>query len=177
VPHEQNRFTHGIIAEGGCSYAALKGGEIGGSGKAIRKIRKPKKTKPCYDGNMNTGTTTTTPKTHEDKSYLPQLSDNSPKHPTLLTHKQIAKAVIPLIEKYKISKASYFGSYANGNATEESDLDILVEFTTPSVPFDRMIQIKLDLEEVLLTKVDVIHAPIPQDSILIIEKTVLIYEN
>ena len=33
--------------------------------------------------------------------------------------------------KYKVNKIGYFGSYATGNATETSDIDILVEFSEP----------------------------------------------
>jgi hypothetical protein len=40
-----------------------------------------------------------------------------------------------------------------------------------------MIDIKLDLEDILGINVDVIHAPIPDDSFLEIDKTVVVYEN
>jgi len=42
------------------------------------------------------------------------------------------KQVKPLIaEKFHVSKIGYFGSYANGRANEDSDLDLLVEFSQP----------------------------------------------
>lgn len=36
-----------------------------------------------------------------------------------------------LKEKFFVDRIGYFGSYADGTATETSDLDILVEFTKP----------------------------------------------
>lgn len=39
---------------------------------------------------------------------------------------EIAERVRPVAEKYKLSKVYLFGSYARGEATEESDVDLLV---------------------------------------------------
>jgi hypothetical protein len=36
-----------------------------------------------------------------------------------------------LADKYHISSIGYFGSYAKGQQTEASDLDLLVEFSQP----------------------------------------------
>jgi len=59
-----------------------------------------------------------------------------------------------LEEKYKINKIGFFGSYARGEATQESDLDILVEFSKPIgwefVDFTEF------LEEIFQHKVDVV---------------------
>lgn len=42
------------------------------------------------------------------------------------------KEIKPLLtEKFHVSKIGYFGSYANGQSTAESDLDLLVEFSKP----------------------------------------------
>jgi predicted nucleotidyltransferase len=94
-----------------------------------------------------------------------------------LTHEKITSAVHSLVDKYSITKASYFGSYANGTATETSDLDVLVEFENSSGALKRIINIKHDLEDMLRIEVDVIRTPIPEDSILIIDKEVSIYER
>jgi predicted nucleotidyltransferase len=37
---------------------------------------------------------------------------------------------------FPLTKVSYFGSYTDGRETEESDLDVLVEFTTDSTSYD-----------------------------------------
>ncbi|MBS4029313.1 MAG: nucleotidyltransferase family protein [Ignavibacteriales bacterium] len=36
-----------------------------------------------------------------------------------------------LIENFSVSKIGYFGSYANEEQNEQSDLDLLVEFSRP----------------------------------------------
>jgi predicted nucleotidyltransferase len=36
-----------------------------------------------------------------------------------------------LSEKYKVERIGYFGSYARGEQTDDSDIDILVEFRQP----------------------------------------------
>ena len=36
-----------------------------------------------------------------------------------------------LAEKYFVNKIGYFGSYSTGSQTENSDIDILVEFSRP----------------------------------------------
>src|SRR3989344_183604 len=40
--------------------------------------------------------------------------------------KQIAEKAAPVFEKYGVEYAGLFGSYARGNETEESDIDILI---------------------------------------------------
>lgn len=91
---------------------------------------------------------------------------------TILTHERIADAVLKAARLFPLVKAEYFGSYAEGNATEESDLDLLVEFEEKDVSILTVIKIKHYLEEELGLPVDVIHAPIPQSAIIEIEKTV-----
>ena len=42
------------------------------------------------------------------------------------------KTLKPLLaERFHVSRLAYFGSYGNGQATESSDLDLLVEFSKP----------------------------------------------
>jgi predicted nucleotidyltransferase len=36
-----------------------------------------------------------------------------------------------LADKYHVSKMGYFGSYANGQQTNTSDIDLLIEFSKP----------------------------------------------
>lgn len=36
-----------------------------------------------------------------------------------------------LVDKFHVSKIGYFGSYVTGMQTQESDLDVLVEFSKP----------------------------------------------
>ena len=94
----------------------------------------------------------------------------------MLTHEKIVDAVAKTAMRFSLKKVSYFGSYADGNATEQSDLDILVEFTCPNVSLWTIANVKFDLENELNIPVDVIHAPLPQGAIIKIEKMIPVYE-
>jgi predicted nucleotidyltransferase len=59
-----------------------------------------------------------------------------------------------LQKKYPISRLGVFGSYARGDATENSDIDIAVEITGPmGLNFIAMAN---EIEEILGRKVDVV---------------------
>jgi predicted nucleotidyltransferase len=90
----------------------------------------------------------------------------------MLTHEKIVDAVEKAAQEFPLTKVAYFGSYAKGQATEESDLDLLVEFEEPAVSILTVIRLKHYLEEKLAKPIDVIHAPLPQGSIIEIGKAV-----
>jgi len=87
----------------------------------------------------------------------------------------IRNIVEKVAKEFDLVKVILFGSYANGSATKESDIDLLVEFTTDSVSLFKIARLKFKLEELTGKEVDVIHAPIPKESILEIEKEILLY--
>ena len=49
----------------------------------------------------------------------------------IYTTKEIADKVRPIAEEYGIDKVYLFGSYARGEATENSDIDFYVELSKP----------------------------------------------
>jgi len=59
-----------------------------------------------------------------------------------------------LEEAFKVKRLAIFGSYARGEQTEASDLDILVEFREP-VGFE-FFRLARFLEEILQIKVDLV---------------------
>lgn len=67
---------------------------------------------------------------------------------TLSTHKQEFSA------KYGVTRLGIFGSLARGQATDASDVDIVVEM--PPDLF-KMVHMKEDLEEILAAPVDLIR--------------------
>ena len=81
----------------------------------------------------------------------------------MLTHEKIVEAVAKKAERFPLKKVSYFGSYADGNATEESDLDLLVEFTK-TVSLWTLIGLQHDLEDELNVPIDVVRVPLSQKS-------------
>ncbi len=70
--------------------------------------------------------------------------------------KEIKQKIIPVLKEYKISKASIFGSYARGEQTKKSDVDLLVELDNNLSLLD-VIGIKLELEKALKKKVDLVE--------------------
>ncbi len=95
----------------------------------------------------------------------------------MLSQNQIRDALIKTANKYPIKSVSLFGSYADGNANEDSDVDLLVEFLTPTVSLFMLYELKLDVETELKKNVDLVHLPIPPNSIIKINKVVTLYEN
>ena len=82
------------------------------------------------------------------------------------TEETIRDVVTGLKSAYALRTVSIFGSYAEGRATANSDLDLLVEFERPTVSLIRLNALKYDLEDALGLPVDVIHAPLPEDSMI-----------
>jgi len=70
--------------------------------------------------------------------------------------KEIKEIIIPILKKWDVKKASIFGSHVRGEATEDSDVDILVELKDDLNIFD-FIEIKLELENAINKKVDLIE--------------------
>ena len=93
----------------------------------------------------------------------------------MLTISQITQAVKTIAEEFNIKRVSLFGSYAEERNTPQSDVDLLVEFFLPSVSLFTLVDIKNRLEELLSVDVDIIHAPLPQNSLINPEKVVEIY--
>ena len=59
-----------------------------------------------------------------------------------------------LFSAYPLASLALFGSYADGTATENSDVDIMVEFNQP-VGFE-VIDLSLELENILHKPVDLV---------------------
>lgn len=95
----------------------------------------------------------------------------------MLDIETIAKGVQESIRDYPVKKIELFGSYAENRQTEESDVDLLIEFTSLAVSLLMIASLRNRLENSLGVSVDLIHAPIPEDSILEVGKRVTLYEQ
>ena len=94
----------------------------------------------------------------------------------MLTIEQIRETVASIAPEYNLKKVTLFGSRANGTARADSDVDLIVEFSKSiTVSLFTIAALKIRLEEIFGLGVDIIHAPIPETSILIIDKEVSIY--
>lgn len=88
---------------------------------------------------------------------------------------EIANCVRTAAAEYPIRKCELFGSYAEGRAHPGSDVDLLVEFASPSVSLLMLNNVKYRLEELLHTDVDLIHAPLPDGSLIEIGRRIPVY--
>ena len=98
----------------------------------------------------------------------------------MLTHEQIVQAVEKAATKFPFKKVLYFGSYADGKATEKSDLDVLVEFPKDArISYLDVMDFKQDLENELCISVDVVGLPLTEraQKHLILKNTVPVYER
>ena len=75
----------------------------------------------------------------------------------IFTLAEIKSRVLPVIQKYNIPAMYLFGSYARGEATEESDLDFLVDTTgTKLTSLLSLGELYCDLEEIFHKEIDLI---------------------
>ena len=73
------------------------------------------------------------------------------------TFQEIQTRVLPIIHKYRIPSMYLFGSYARGDATEESDLDFLVDTAgTNLTSLLRLGELYCDLEEAFQKPIDLV---------------------
>ena len=93
----------------------------------------------------------------------------------MLTVEQIADGVSVASKEYPLRKVELFGSYANGKNTPESDVDLLVEFVSPRVSLLTLSALKYRMEALLGTDVDIVHGPLPEDSMLEINRRIPLY--
>jgi predicted nucleotidyltransferase len=82
---------------------------------------------------------------------------------------QIREHITELRDRYQVASLGIFGSFARGEATESSDVDILVEFSE-SVDIFHFIRLQYYLAEILGRKVDMVTPdalkPLIKDRIL-----------
>jgi hypothetical protein len=84
--------------------------------------------------------------------------------------------ILPILKAAGVRRAAIFGSLARGEATDESDVDLLVDLPDRASLLD-LVGLKLDLEDKLGRKVDVVEydalKPLLRDRILNEQITIL----
>jgi predicted nucleotidyltransferase len=68
---------------------------------------------------------------------------------------ELKKTLIDVLRKHDVKKAALFGSIVRGEATDESDIDLLIEFEGRKSLLD-LAGLKLDLQEIVRRRVDVL---------------------
>ncbi|MCD8152744.1 MAG: nucleotidyltransferase domain-containing protein [Clostridiales bacterium] len=75
----------------------------------------------------------------------------------IYTIEEISRRILPVAEKYKLPAVYLFGSYARGTATEDSDVDLLVDVSGTQIKgLFALGELYCDLEASLEKKIDVI---------------------
>jgi Predicted nucleotidyltransferases len=93
---------------------------------------------------------------------------------SFMTTEMIRNGVLTIVNEYPIKKIILFGSRAEEINNEDSDVDLIMEFSIP-VSLLTLSMIKLKLEEILHVGVDVIHGPIKETDLIEIGKVVELY--
>ena len=94
----------------------------------------------------------------------------------MLTLDDIKKGIEKIALEYKLKRVTLFGSRARGNFREDSDVDLIVEFSKDqTVTLFTLAGVMIDLEEIFGVKVDVIHGPKKAEWMIEIDKEIEIY--
>lgn len=71
--------------------------------------------------------------------------------------REIKRKVVPILKKFAVTKAAIFGSVVRGENRKNSDVDILVEIENKRVSLLDFVGMKLEIEDVLGKKVDLVE--------------------
>ena len=89
---------------------------------------------------------------------------------------QIKKSILPILQRYGVSKAALFGSVVKDRMRTDSDIDILVQIDKDISLLD-FVGLKLELEQALKTDVDVVEydtiKPLLRETILKEQQVIL----
>ncbi len=69
---------------------------------------------------------------------------------------QIKQSILPILERYGVSKAALFGSIVTDQMRPDSDIDILVQIDSDISLLD-FVGLKIELEQALKRNVDVVE--------------------
>lgn len=82
---------------------------------------------------------------------------------------RFTQQIIPILERYRVPKAAFFGSLVSGRLTPISDVDILV-MPPKGMSFLDFVALKQDIEDVIKEDVDLVSyngiSPYLKESIL-----------
>lgn len=92
----------------------------------------------------------------------------------MITQEIIKKAVLTIISEYPIRRVSLFGSRATETHHENSDVDLIMEFSVP-ISLLTLSEIRFRLEDILGLEVDIIHGPIQKTDFIEVNEEIELY--
>ena len=91
-----------------------------------------------------------------------------------MTIENLKEVMILISKKYPIEKVYLFGSRAEGTNKNDSDVDLIIEFSK-RVSLLMLSSIKIELEELLQLEVDIVHGPLRETDLIEVKKVVELY--
>ena len=89
---------------------------------------------------------------------------------------ELKNKILPVLKKYEVKRAAFFGSLVRGEMNKDSDIDMLVEFQGEKSLLD-LSGLKIELEELLNKKIDILTYnslhPLLKEKILNEQKVIL----
>ena len=91
--------------------------------------------------------------------------------------RNLKKVISKMLVESGVKRAALFGSFARGDATEDSDIDLLIEFKSKTKSLFDLVELKIQLEEKLGRHVDLLTYnslhPLLRDRILAAQVIIL----
>lgn len=91
-----------------------------------------------------------------------------------MNNNMIKEKVLSIVGEYPVKRIVLFGSRAEETYRENSDVDLIMEFSEP-VSLLMLSTIKIHLEEILGLDVDIIHGPIREGDLIEVGKEIELY--
>ena len=91
-----------------------------------------------------------------------------------MTIDSLKRSLLNIVEAYPIRRITLFGSRADGTNREDSDVDLIIEFSAP-ITLMTISRLRCELEELLGLGLDIFHGPIQPTDLIEIGKVVELF--
>lgn len=93
-----------------------------------------------------------------------------------MTNTELKNYINEISNKYNLKKVILFGSRANGTNKDDSDIDLMVEYNTPTVSIFTTVGLMQEIEEKFNVPVDIVRYPLKDRGIkLRVDKEEVLY--
>ena len=93
-----------------------------------------------------------------------------------MANTELKNFINKIYSKYNLKKVILFGSRANGTNREDSDIDLMVEYNTPTVSIFTTVGLMQEIQEKFNVPVDIIRYPLKNRGIYLrIDKEEILY--